>query len=183
MKRKIFGLFILICSILLVGCTEELTPKDAVRDYLEKYVTLDDSVVKQLDEFVVNEDLSDEQKELYKEVLKRHYSSLTYTLETETIEDDIAYVDVKINVINLYKVQKASLQYLEENKDEFNDELGVYDKTKFLDYKLEQMKNADETISYNIKFKVIKNGEDWNVSQLSNEDLEKLHGIYNYEEE
>ena len=44
------------------------------------------------------------------------------------------------------------------------------------------MKEVNETISYNIVFKVIKTDGKWQVEQPSNETLEKIHGIYNYEQ-
>ncbi len=183
MKKKIIIFLLMFGSLLLVGCGENMTAKKAVRDYLEMYVTLDDRVTDQLDEFVNKEDLSDEQKEKYKEVLRKEYTSLSYSLENERVEGDVAYITAKVNVIDLYKVQKDALNYFEEHKDEFNNEDGEYDKNKFLDYKLDQMKMATDTIDYEIEFKVVNEGNnEWVVSQLSNESLEKLHGIYNYEE-
>ena len=183
MKKKIIIFLLMFGSLLLVGCDENMTAKEAVRDYLEMYVTLDDRVTDQLDEFVNKEDLSDEQKEKYKEVLRKEYTSLSYSLENERVEGDVAYITAKVNVIDLYKVQKDALNYFEEHKDEFNNEDGEYDKNRFLDYKLDQMKMATDTIDYEIEFKVVNEGNnEWVVSQLSNESLEKLHGIYNYEE-
>lgn len=182
MKRKIAILLLMVGSFLLVGCGENMTAKDAVRDYLEMYVTLDDRVVDQLNDFVDKEDLTDTQKNVYKEVLRKEYTSLSYTLENETYDGDVAYITAKIHVIDLYKVQKDALHYFEEHKEEFNDEDGNYDKSKFLDYKLEQMKMATDTTSYEIEFKVVEDDGHWTVSQLSNDALEKLHGIYNYEE-
>jgi hypothetical protein len=44
------------------------------------------------------------------------------------------------------------------------------------------MKNATDTRNYEIEFKVVKEDGDWDVSQLSNDDLKKIHGIYEYEE-
>ena len=143
---------------------------------------MDSKVVDQLNEFVDKEDLDDEQKKMYKEILKKEYSTLTYEIKDETYDGDRAYVKTKIKVMNLYKVQKDSLDYFEEHKEEFNDENGKYDKGKFLTYKLSRMKEATETITYEIEFKADKNGNNWEVVQLSNEDLEKIHGIYEYEE-
>lgn len=182
MKRKIIVLLIMICFI-LTGCGNNMTAKEAVRDYLEMYVTLDDNVLEQLNDFVNKEDLTKEQKEKYKDILRKEYTSLTYNIESERVEGDIAYITVKVNVIDLYKVQKDSLTYFDEHKEEFNDENGEYDKKKFLDYKLEQMEQATDTISHEVEFKVVNEGDNkWVVSQLSNEALEKIHGIYNYEE-
>ena len=44
--------------------------QEAVDDYLQKYVTLDDDIVKQIDEFVDNEEMTNEQKSTYKKILK-----------------------------------------------------------------------------------------------------------------
>ena len=183
MKRKLLFLILMFGCMFLVGCGNSMTAKDAVKDYLEMYVTLDDKVTDQLNEFVDKEELTNEQKVLYKEILRKEYSSLSYTIGNVDYDGDVAYVTTEINVIDLYKVQKDALNYYENHKDEFSDEDGNYDKDKFVNYKLEQMKMATDTISYEIEFKVINNGDnDWEVSQLSNDDLEKLHGIYNYEE-
>ena len=184
MKKILFCLLFLFCSVLLVGCGEEMTPTEAVRDYMEGYVTLDDNVVNQLNEYVkTNETLSDEQRDVYKEILRKQYSSLTYDIKSEKIEGDTAYVNVTINVKDLYKIQKETNEYYEQNKDEFNDDEGLYNVALFVDYQLDKMKAATETVSYDLELKVVKNAGDWDVTQLSNSDLEKIHGIYNYEEE
>ena len=180
MKKKIRILLVILCSIFLTGCMGIMTAKEAVSDYLEMYVTLDSHVIEQLNAFVDSEDLSNEQKEIYKEVLRKQYSTLTYTIDGETYQDDIAYIKTNVNVINLHDIQKESLDYFNEHKEEFDGTDGDYDKSKFLDYKLNEMKKAQARISYEIEFKVVKNDNNWEVSQLSNEDLEKIHGIYEY---
>ncbi len=43
------------------------------------------------------------------------------------------------------------------------------------------MKKVTETIDYTIDFYVLKTAKGWVVSNPSNSDLEKIHGIYNYE--
>ena len=183
--KKIFLCFVLLLSsFLLVGCGEEMTPTQAVRDYLEGYVTLDDNVINQLNEYVKeNDSMTDLQKDSYKEILRMQYSSLAYDIKNERIDDDVAYVTVKIDVKDLYKIQKEANEYYELNKSEFNDEDGVYDIALFVDYQLDKMKAAVDTVSYELELKVVKTDGDWDVTQLSNSDLEKIHGIYNYEKE
>lgn len=182
MKRIINGIFILFIGLFLTGCMGNKTAREAVSDYLEMYITLDSKVVDQLNEFVDNEDLTDEQKVVYKDILKKQYSTMTYSILDETYDGDTAYIKTKINVRDLHKVQEDALEYYNNHKPEFNDEAGIYNKSLFLDYKLNEMKNANEMTSYEIEFKVEKDGNNYEVSQLSNEDLEKIHGIYNYEE-
>lgn len=184
MKKLFFCFLLLFCSFLLIGCGEEMTPRQAVRDYMESYVTLDDSIVDQLNDYVDdNEELLDEHKKTYKEILRTQYSSLTYTILNERIEGNIAYVDVEINVKDLHKIRKETNEYYANNKDEFNNDNGIYDVAKFITFQLDKMKAATETVKYKLELKVVKSDDDWDVAQLSNSDLEKIHGIYNYEEE
>ena len=68
MKRIVYSFIFIISMFILVGCGEEMTPKQAVMDYMESYVTLDDSVVTQLNEYVENDsELNDEQKKKLKD--------------------------------------------------------------------------------------------------------------------
>ena len=48
-------------------------------------------------------------------------------------------------------------------------------------YKLNELKNFNERVDYTIDFYVVNTKDGWVVSKLSNSDLEKIHGIYNYE--
>lgn len=184
MKKILICTMLFLSSFLLIGCGEEMTPTQAVRDYMESYVTLDDSVIDQLNKYVDdNEELTNEHKVTYKEILRKQYSSLTYDILNERVEDNVAYVEVEINVKDLYKIRKETNEYYANNKDEFNDDNGVYDVTRFITFQLDKMKAAMDTVKYKLELKVVKNGDDWDVTQLSTTDLEKIHGIYNYEEE
>lgn len=184
MKKILICTMLFLSSFLLFGCGEEMTPRQAVRDYMESYVTLDDSVIDQLNKYVDdNEELTNEHKVTYKEILRKQYSSLTYDILNERVEDNVAYVEVEINVKDLYKIRKETNEYYANNKDEFNDDNGVYDVTRFITFQLDKMKAAMDTVKYKLELKVVKNGDDWDVTQLSTTDLEKIHGIYNYEEE
>lgn len=182
MKRNILITLILLLTFILTGCGHDLSARDAVTDYLDNYITLDSRVVNELNEFVDNENLTQEQKLVYKEVLRRQYSSLTYDIQNERYEGNMAYIRAKINVINLYKAQQDALNYYNEHIEDFNNDSGIFDKNLFTDYKLEQMKKENETVNYEIDFKLIKNDNNWEVEQLSSADLDKIHGVYNSEE-
>ena len=156
--------------------------KGKVSEYGPNYITLDNSTVTQLNEFVDNDKLTDEQKLTYKEILRKQYSSLTYDIQNERYEGNMAYVKTKINVIDLYKAQQEALDYYNSHIEEFNNDAGLYDKNLYTDYKLKKMKDENDTINYEIEFKLIKDGNDWEVTQLSSKDLEKIHGVYIEEE-
>ena len=183
MKKVIIIASLLFAGLLLVGCDlDEMTAREAVVEYLDMYRSQDPDLIEQLDEYVDEEDLTDEQKQEYKKIIEKEYSSLTYDIVNEKYEGDIAYITTKITVIDLYKAQTDAVNYFNDHNEEFNDDEGNYDKEKFMDYKLQKMKEASDLIVYTIDFKVVKDGDDWKVSQLSNDDLEKIHGIYSYEE-
>ena len=179
-------LIALIALLGLVGCTigPANTPTKAVEEYLERYIDNDDTIMSELDEYVDgNQDLDDTLKDTYKEILKKQYSDLKYEIVEEKYDGDNAVVTVKITVYDLYKTQIDADDYLTNHTDEFKDEDDKYDPIKFMKYKLDQMKSNDKTVTYTIDINVIKNNNVWEVSQLDNESLQKIHGVYNYEKE
>ncbi|MBQ6686951.1 MAG: hypothetical protein IJN03_00315 [Bacilli bacterium] len=178
--KKIF--IMVVSCLLLVGCslTEEKA-SDAVKKYLHQYNNLGDIVLADIATLVDSEELNDEQKKVYEDVLKKQYQDLSYEIVNEEYNGDTAEVEVNITVYDLYKAQTDAATYLSNNLDEFNDETGSYDNEKYLDYKLEQMKKTTDTVEYTIDFVVTKNDDKWVVAQPSTDDLEKIHGIYNYD--
>jgi len=179
MKKIIFIMCLLM--LCLTGCNNNLKARDAVSNYLNLYVNLDEEVLEQLDLFVKQEGLTTEQEELYKDILKKEYSNLDYTIIDERYDNGDAYVTVSLNVYDLYKVQREAIDYFNNNTELFMED-GEYNRTKFMDYRLNLMSNVNDKVNYNIIVRVTKSKGRWEVSQLSNESLEKIHGIYNYEE-
>lgn len=179
--KKLKKLIVIVMSLFLVvgcGCTNNKAA-DSVKDYLNNYKNLDDNVNSQLDDVVAAEDLTDNQKETYKEILKRQYKDMKYEITNEKYEGDEAVVTVKITVYDYYKVQQDVADHLKDNREEFYKD-GVYDEDAYIDYKLDTMKKYDKTITYTIDFVVEKKNNKWVVKDLSDKDVEKIHGIYDY---
>ena len=180
MKKKIFLIFSLLLLVVGCGCMKK-TAKGAVQDYLNQYKNLSANVISDMDDVIDNENLTDTQKEKYRDILKKQYQDLKYDIVSEKYDGDNATVDVKIKVYDLYKVQKDANDYLTTSGDEFK-ENGVFSNDLFMDYKLDKMKKTMDTIEYNITFNVTKDDKgNYKVSDLSNTDLEKIHGVYNYD--
>ena len=180
MKKKIFLIVSLLLLVVGCGCMKK-TAKGAVQDYLNQYKNLSANVISDMDDVIDNENLTDTQKEKYRDVLKKQYQDLKYDIVSEKYDGDNATVDVKIKVDDLYKVQKDANDYLTTSGDEFK-ENGVFSNDLFMDYKLDKMKKTMDTIEYNITFNVTKDDKgNYKVSDLSNTDLEKIHGVYNYD--
>lgn len=186
MKKILKVMLVMVFAITLAGCScMQKSAKDRVEEFLDQYRNLSANVLGDLDEVVETEtDLSEEQKDSYRDVLKKQYSDLKYEITNEEYDGDTAVVEAKITVYDLYKAQRDATEYLNEHRDEFNDEEGNYDSSKFMDYRLEQMQKTTDTVEYTITFNLTKDDDDnWQITELSQEDLEKIHGIYNYDSE
>ena len=181
--KKVYKLLLVVgICLVLAGCgSMKKTARGAVQDYLNQYKNLSSNVISSMDDVVSDENLTDSQKEKYRDILKRQYQDLKYEIASEKYDGDNATVEVKITVYDLYKVQKDANNYLTNNGDEFK-ENGVYSNDLFMNYKLDKMKKVTDTIDYNIIFNVIKDDKgNYKVNDLSNSDLEKIHGVYNYD--
>ena len=179
MKRIIV---VLITLFMAMGCSCMADKaSDVVKEYLAKYNNHYAEVIGELDDLVEAENLSDEQGEIYKEIMKKQYKDLNYEIVNEKYDGDEAIVTAKISVYDLYKVQKEAEDYRKNHQEEFLDDEKKPDIKMFLDYKLEQMKKTDTRVEYTIDFKVIKKDGSWTLDSVSTENLEKIHGIYNYQ--
>lgn len=173
-------LLVIITTFLLMGCMGNKA-SDAVENYLNQYRNLNDNVIADLGELTDAQNLSDTQKDTYTKIMKKQYQDLNYEIVEEEYDGDRATVTAKITVYDLYKVQEDADTYMNDNMEEFYDDNDVYDNSLFLDYKLGKMQDNTETVSYTITFDVIKEDNNWIVVQPSEDTLEKIHGIYNYE--
>lgn len=180
--KKIVGFLTLL--LLLTGCgTNKLlnTPTKRVEMFLEKYQSLDDDVLEQLDDTIREEvAFNSEQREIYKELMKKHYKDLTYEIKDEIIDGDSATVTVEIEVTDYSKTMSDANTYLEEHRDEFNNDKDEYDASLFTTYRLEQLKKVKDRVNYTLDLTLTKVDDEWKLDNLSNADQEKIHGMYNY---
>ena len=104
---------------------------------------------------------------------------MKYDIKDEKIDGVNATVTAQITVYDYYNAEKEANDYLNDHQDEFkkND---VYDKSLFTDYKLKKLKDVNKTVDYTIDFQLTKVDGKWEVNDLSNEQLEKIHGVYAY---
>jgi len=169
----------MLIGIFLVGCScMKKTPKGAVEDFLNQYKTLSAKVLSDLEDVIDEENLTDEQKEKYRNIMKKEYQDLKYEILSESYANDVTTFEVKITVYDLVTVQKDANNYLEEHSEEFM-ENEVYSNSLFMDYKLDKMSKVTDTVSYTIYFNVTKDDDgNYQVIDLTEEDIEKIHGIY-----
>lgn len=64
----------------------------------------------------------------------------------------------------------------EEVKDDIKDTIDNI--ASFIDYKIKELKNVDSTIKYDLTFNLTKEDGVWVIDDLSEDDRQKLHGLY-----
>ena len=80
-------------------------------------------------------------------------------------------------------------EYYNENRDMFEEvshednvdrEDGniIEASSKYIDYKIEQMKNVSDKIKYTLIFELEKEDNEWKVLEISDIDRKKLHGLF-----
>ena len=188
---------ILVCLslflLLAVGCTNTMnTPTKKVEELLGKYQKMDSTVLAQLDS-VISEDvnMSDEQKREYRSLMEKQYQNLSYKVKNEEIKGNSATVDVEIEVFDYATSIAETRKYYSEHKDEFKDEEkdddtvgekveeAIDKSSKYIDYKIKQLKNVTDKKKYDITFNLSKDEDGiWKLDDISDIDRQKIHGLY-----
>lgn len=179
-------LILALSALLLTGCMgigedkTTNTPTQEVEQTLYKYQTLNSDVVNQVNDVVYDSDsLTQEQQDKYKQLLTNNYRDLTYTVTSEKIDNDTAYVKTNVVVYDYSKaIDEFNLSY-EENKDAYLLEDGTINKEKYNDDLLDALLNSTYKKTHEIEFIVKKNENKWSISDLTEDAKEKLSGFYN----
>ena len=174
-------IILIIMSILLLpACTISNSPSSKVKEYLNQYNNLSDSVKLDLESKVASENLSDENKKVYKDLLTKQYRNMKYEIKDETINGDQANVKVNITVLDYYKGQKAADEYVKSNPKEFYNDNQIFNNESFNTYKLKQMSKVKDTVNYDITLNLNKVDGQWKLESPDRITLEKIHGLYDY---
>ena len=174
---KVIGLFIIISSLFGCSLVGSNKPKDRVEALLMSYQNNSDSIVSELDDYLKTLTIQDEYFEDYKKVYLRQYQDLKYEIKNETIDGDNAIVTAQIEVYDYYKTENDVNNYIAENSTNFNND-GVYDTLKALKYRMDELNKSNSRVQYTIDFHLTKVNDDWSIDNLSDEDLQKIHGTY-----
>ena len=180
MKNKI--LLLLLVLFIFTGCSFiKDSPTKAIENLLEMYQKQDTEVLNDLDKVLNSSNYTDSQKVRYKELMKKQYKDLTYKIKNETINKDNATVECEIEVYDYSKAIQDSDLYLESNKQEFLNTDNTINYEKYNDYKLDNIKNIKDRVTYTINFTLHKDKDNkdlWIVDELSDLDTKKIHGLY-----
>lgn len=178
MKKVIVLLAMLL---IVVGCNLSNTPSSKVEIYLNSIKNIDEEVEMDIETKGSSENLSNDNKDLYKKVLRKQYEDLKYEIKEESINGDEALVTCKITVYDLHREEVNSINYMNEHTDEFNDSNGIFSNDLFNSYRLNQLNNTKERIDYDVTFYLDKKNGEWVLQNPDKETLEKINGFYDYE--
>lgn len=175
-------LLIILAVICLTGCNNLMnTPTKKVEYLLGKYQKNDDDVMKQLDDTLLSDTvLSSEQKDRYKNIMKKQYQDLTYVVKNEAIDGKTAVVEVEVEVYDYSKSITNLENDLVNNADTYKDSTGEISTTLFNDNKLTALEGVKDRVKYTINFTLSKIDEEWIVDDLTETERMKIHGLYAY---
>ena len=179
MKRKLAIFSICLLLLFTTACSLGTTPTSAVERLFAKYNNQDEEIVVELDDYINDSELTEEQNNKYKSVYLRQFKDMKYEIKDEVIDGDNATVTAQITVYDYYKADKEADEYLTNNPDKFKKE-NEYDESLFVDYKLSKLEEVNDTVDYTIEFDLTKVDNDWVINDLTTEQLEKIHGVYKY---
>jgi len=178
--RKVLVIFFLL---LLCGCQNNLnTPTSSVENFFSKYQKLDKDIIRELDKIIDKEDkMTDKQKKEYKSIMERQYQNLSYKINNENINKDIATVDIEVEVLDYAgTIQRAKKYYFEPPK-EFNYTIendSLENTENYINFKLEKLRDTKEKNKYELTITLTKVDGIWNINKLSETDIQKIHGLY-----
>lgn len=180
MKKIIIFLF---CALLFTGCdTLDIsnTPTKKVETFLNNYQILHEDVLNDLDNVLENEEIIKiKDKEKYRELIKKQYKDMQYTIKEEKIDGDEATVTAEIIVKDFTKIINEAQVYRKENPHEFYEE-EIYNDNLYQEYLLDKLKNAKEKVTYTLEFTLHKENNKWVINPIDEEIEDKILGIYNY---
>lgn len=178
MKKFLTAIFIILLSACSLMNTN--SPKEKVRELLDKYKNQDNAIISKLDDVISNEYTGD-YKERYKELMLNQYKNLEYNITDEIIDGDTAIVTADVTVYNYGSTLDTANDYLRTHEEEFykkDSETKEIDTDKFMDYKLDLLEETEDRKTYTIEFTLTKEDKEWKLDNLSDENISKIHGIY-----
>lgn len=180
-KYLLLGIVIVVIIIIILGIVflnNYLSNKPVymTREYMKKYNKLDSEVIKNI-EYDFDDQLSDDQKDKYVEIIKNQYKKLTYKIVSEDMDETSATINVEISVFDLSSAMFKANSYIDSYEDKFMTN-GEYDILKANDFKLDELSNYNEKITYSITFNYYKENGNWTMRDISSNDLKKIRGTY-----
>lgn len=163
MKKRII---ILLGTFFLIGCSRmNMTPTMTVSSFFQKYQNLDNDIRKSLNLIVNKENMTKKEQEEYKSLLEKQYQNLSFKIKNEETNKDYSTVEVEIEVLNYQNAKQLAREKSNNQKN-------------YVKEQLKEMKQTKDKIKYNLTLYLEKNNDYWKIRELTEEDIKKIHGIF-----
>ncbi len=165
-------IIIVLLLFIVTGCEVNFnnTPKAQAEIFLGRYQTLHKDVLNDLDTELNKTTLSDENKEKYRSIMKKHYQDLEYNIKDEKIDGNKATVEVSIKVNDYTDINSKLVKLISE--------LNIKDENEIDSRRLDLMKNSKKQIEYTILLTFKNENNKWIIEPLTRENMDKINGIY-----
>ena len=173
----------ILSIIVLTGCSTldiNNTPTKKVEEFLNKYQILDEDVLNELDKVIDEKtNLNEENKKEYREIIKKQYKDMQYTIKEEKIDGDEATITAQIIVKDFTKKINEAENYKRQNMKEFY-ENETYNDNLYKKYLIEKLKDVKDRVTYTLELKLHKQNKKWVLDPITEEIEDKILGIYKY---
>ena len=185
-KKRIVLTGVILLSLLMIGIiigfikgkVNATSPVGMTHSYLKRFQKEDKSLTSKIT-YPFSDNLNSNQEQRYKEIIKKQYRNIKYSILDEYVGEVDSNITVQVSVKDLKETYEQANSYVFAHKDKFLDESGNLDNDKVINYKLEQMEKAKDTIEYSIVINYYKNSNNqWEMTELSSTDLKKISGIF-----
>ncbi len=177
-KLIIFIIIVIGIVVLSVMLKDKIiknnTPESLTKDYLEKYIKLDKTVVDDIS-YPFADNLSDLQKERYTGLVKMKYEQIGYEIieEESQVNENDANISVSVTSVDIKGAYEKATTYVDSHKDLFQSV------DKEIEYKLDTISKSNNQETYTIVFNFYKdNNGKWQMTDLVEADVNKIKGLF-----
>jgi len=178
--KKILTILILI--LLISGCGDiSNTPIKQVEGFFNKYQILDQDVLNDLDDVIESRgNFSEENKQKYREIIKKQYKNLTYQIKEEIVNAYVATVITEITVLDFSKILAEAQNHKQDNPEMFFDANGEYDEQLYYSYVISKIEQAEDKVKYTLEINLSKIDDKWKIDAIDSDTEDKILGVYQY---
>lgn len=159
----------LVGIFVLTGASSK-SPTDLTLEFMNKYKNATSEVMNQV-KYPYADKLDKTQMNTYKDLIRSQYRSMSYTISDETVGEVDAIIKVDFDVYDYASSYDKASSYLSLYGSDMSLE-------KQVNYKLKEMSNTKEKVTYSIEFKFYKLDGVWYMTDVTSADLSKLTGTF-----
>lgn len=173
-----------VILLLTTGCGQKMasTPRERVEEWMMNYQQREEGVVNELVDWLMDQDLEDEERTNYQSVLEKQYQNLSYEILSEEIDGNMATVVAEIEVLDYHTSMSNSRDYFLNHQEEFLEtpvtEDEIDNQKELKSYQIEELGRVEDTTKYQITFELIQVNNDWQIKDVDTSTFLKMYGLY-----